>query len=157
MLRKLAWVYTGGFLAVVIITHTPAFNDENGLSFGLFKIDPVDDFVHLLSGIAGFIVAAFATRCIPLYFKAIGILYGLDVVVGMLMSRGFLDLSVFTRGPAAPDFGLTNWLLNLPHIVIAGLALVVGFRPGTVDTVSRPEVVPPRRAKDARRGPRVAR
>jgi hypothetical protein len=49
----------------------------------------------------------------------------------MTMSRGLLDLSVFKYGPGAPDFGLTNWLLNLPHIVLATLALVIGFvRPG---------------------------
>ena len=126
MLRKLAWVYTAGFLAVVIITHTPAFNDEQGLSFGLFKIDPIDDFVHLLSGVAGLIVSAFATGFILLFFKVVGVLYGLDALVGMTMSRGLLDLSVFTQGPGGPDFGVTNWALNLPHIVIAGIALVVG-------------------------------
>ena len=128
MLRKLAWLYTAGFLGIFVITHTPAFNDTNGLSFGLFKIDPIDDVAHLASGVAGLIVAGFAPRYISLFFKAVGILYGLDALVGMTMSRGFLDLSVFTAGPAGPDLSARNWAVNLPHIIIAGIALVVGFR-----------------------------
>jgi hypothetical protein len=127
LLRKLAWIYAAGFIAVVLITHAPFLEDANGLSFGLFKIDPVDDFVHLLSGIAGVAVAAWAFSYIPLFFKWVGILYMADAAVGMLTSRGLLDGSIFTQGPASPDLGLTNWALNMPHIVIAGVALVIGF------------------------------
>lgn len=128
MLKRLAWLYAGGFIGVFLITHTPGFTDASGRLFGLFKIDPIDDVVHLLSGVAGVFVAWYATRFIPLYFKLVGILYGLDVVAGLTQTRGFLDLSIFTQGPGAPDFGLINWVVNLPHIVIAGIALVVGFR-----------------------------
>jgi hypothetical protein len=46
----------------------------------------------------------------------------------MTMSRGLLDLSVFKLGPGGPDFSVTNWLLNLPHIILATLALVFGLR-----------------------------
>jgi len=126
-LRKLAWLYTAGFIGIFIITHTPALTDAQGLSFGLFKIDPVDDIVHLLSGVAGFIVAWKAHSYIPLFFKLVGILYMGDAIVGMTMSRGLLDGSVFLQGPAGPDFSMTNWALNLPHVIISGLALVIGF------------------------------
>jgi hypothetical protein len=128
MLKKLAWWYTAGFLGVFAVCHTPGLNDSEGRLFGLFKIDPIDDFVHLLSGIAGALVAWTGPQHIPLYFKIIGIVYDLDAVVGMTMSRGLLDLSVFKLGPGAPDFSLTNWALNLPHIVLATLALWIGFR-----------------------------
>jgi hypothetical protein len=127
MLRKLAWVYAAGFLGVFLVTHAPFLEDANGLSFGLFKIDPVDDFVHLLSGVAGVVVAAWALSYIPAFFKWVGILYMADAAVGMVVSRGLLDGSVFTQGPGSPDFSVTNWALNLPHIVIAGVALVIGF------------------------------
>lgn len=126
-LRTLAWLYTAGFVGIFIITHTPALTDAQGLSFGLFKIDPVDDIVHLLSGVAGFIVAWKAHSYIPLFFKLVGILYMSDAIVGMTMSRGLLDGSVFIQGPAGPDFSMTNWALNLPHVIISGLALVIGF------------------------------
>jgi hypothetical protein len=39
-LVKLAWLYAIGFIGICVITHTPALTDANGLSFGLFKIDP---------------------------------------------------------------------------------------------------------------------
>src|SRR5215213_4875596 len=126
-LRKLAWLYTAGFIGIFIITHTPALTDAQGLSFGLFKIDPIDDIVHLLSGVAGVIVAWKAHSYIPLFFKLVGILYMGDAIVGMSMSRGLLDGSVFTQGPGAPDLSITNWALNTPHIIISGLALVIGF------------------------------
>jgi hypothetical protein len=126
-LVRLAWIYTAGFIGIFIITHTPALTDDQGLSFGLFKIDPIDDIVHLLSGIIGFIVAWRAQGLIPLFFKLVGIAYMGDAIVGMTMSRGLLDGSIFAQGAGAPDFSLTNWALNLPHIILSGIALVVGF------------------------------
>jgi hypothetical protein len=128
MLRKLAWWYTAGFLGIFIICHTPGLSDAEGRLLGLFRIDPIDDFVHLLSGLAGAWVAWRAPRHIPAYFLVIGVLYELDAVVGMTMSRGLLDLSVFRLGPGSPDFGLTNWALNMPHILLATLALWIGVR-----------------------------
>ena len=62
------------------------------------------------------------------YLNAHVALVGLRALVGMTMSRGLLDLSLFRLGPGSPDFGLTNWLLNLPHIVLATLALWIGVR-----------------------------
>jgi hypothetical protein len=127
-LRTLAWLYAAGFIGIFLITHTPALTDANGLSFGLFKIDPVDDFVHLLSGVAGVIVAWRAHSYIPLFFKLVGIAYMGDAIVGMTTGRGLLDGSLFMQGADSPDFGMTNWALNLPHIIISGIALVIGFR-----------------------------
>ena len=127
-LVKLAWAYAVGFIGICIITHTPALTDENGLSFGLFKIDPIDDIVHAISGVMGVVVAWKAHRYIPLFFKLVGIAYMGDAIVGMSTSRGLLDGSLFMQGPGSPDFGMTNWALNLPHIILAGIALVIGFR-----------------------------
>lgn len=137
ILRKLALWYTAGFLGIFVICHTPGLSDDQDRLFGLFRIDPIDDFVHLLSGLAGALIVWKWQKHIPAYFIVIGALYNLDALVGMTMSRGLLDLSVFKVGPGGADFSITNWLLNLPHIVLATLALVVGFRkPG----VERPAV-----------------
>ena len=75
------------------LCHTPGFTDADGKLFGLFRIDPIDDFVHLLSGIAGALISWRGTRYLPAYFIVIGILSDLDASVGMTMSRGLLDLS----------------------------------------------------------------
>jgi hypothetical protein len=32
------------------------------------------------------------------------VLYNLDAAVGMFLSQGLLDLSVFRQGPGGPDF-----------------------------------------------------
>ena len=128
VLRKWGWAYTIGFLGIFIITHTPALTDAEGKNLGLFVIDPIDDVVHLLSGLVGLILVVFAPRHLPMYFIVIGVLYELDAIVGMTMSRGLLDLSVFRLGPGNPDFSLTNWAVNMPHIVLATLALWIGFR-----------------------------
>jgi hypothetical protein len=137
-LVKLAWLYTAGFIGIFLITHTPALTDANGLSFGLFKIDPVDDIVHLLSGIFGLIVAWKAHGLIPLFFKLVGLAYMGDAIVGMTTSRGLLDGSLFIQGPGSPDFGLTNWALNLPHIILSGIALVIGFKKSPAPTRKQP-------------------
>jgi hypothetical protein len=129
MLRKLAWFYTAGFLGIFLICHTPGLTDDQGRLLGLFRIDPIDDVVHLLSGLAGAIIAWRATAFIPHYFKVIGILYDLDAVVGLTMSRGLLDLSLFRQGAGPADFSLANWAINMPHIILATLALWIGFGP----------------------------
>ena len=136
MLRKLTWLYVAGFLGIFLICHTPGLTDADGRLLGLFFIDPIDDFVHLMSGVVGAIIAWRATYLMPLYFKVIGTLYDLDALVGMTMSRGLLDLSVFRQGPGPADFSLANWAINMPHIVLATLALWIGFHrwrdePGT--------------------------
>jgi hypothetical protein len=141
MLKKLAWWYTAGFLGIFLICHTPGLTDADGRLLGLFRIDPIDDIVHLLSGIAGALVIMRAPARIPLYFIVIGVLYELDAIVGMTMSRGLLDLSVFTRGVGSPDLTLTNWALNAPHIVLASLALWIGVRKPGAAMIGRPATV----------------
>lgn len=138
MLRKVAWLYAAGFVGVFLVTHAPGATDAAGRLFGLFKIDPIDDVVHLLSGLAGVVVAARAVRFIPLYLQLVGILYGLDALVGLAVSRGFLDGSLFTQGPGPADFGLRNVRINLPHIVLAGIALAVGFSKAGRSRVAQP-------------------
>jgi hypothetical protein len=124
LLRRIAWVYFAGFAFVVIVTHVPAFNDAEGRSFGLFQIDPRDDFVHILSAIAGFAVAL-TGRWIRPYLWTVALLYGVDALVGMFTSQGLLDLSVFTHSWRPPDFSIKNFAINLPHFVITGVALAV--------------------------------
>jgi hypothetical protein len=133
--RTMAWVYTAGFTFVVVVTHVPYFNDAQGRSFGLFQIDARDDFVHILSAIAGFVVAGTGRWMIP-YFWAVAVLYGLDALVGLFTTQGLLDLSVFTEPWASPDFGVTNMLVNLPHIVIVVVALVVLARARKSDAIA---------------------
>ena len=96
MLRKLTWLYVAGFLGIFIICHTPGLTDAEGRLLGLFRIDPIDDFVHLMSGVAGAIIAWRATYLMPLYiyetsFKQFDMGYG-----AALSWTLFLIIAVFT-------------------------------------------------------------
>jgi hypothetical protein len=126
-LRAMAWVYFAGFAFVVFVSHVPVFNDAQGRLFGLFQIDLRDDLVHILSAIVGAIVAG-TGRWIAPYFWATAVLYGADALIGLTTQLGLLDLTVFHERWLAPDFGVRNILLNLPHIVIALVAVYVGSR-----------------------------
>ena len=151
MLRKLTWLYVAGFLGIFLICHTPGLTDAEGRLLGLFRIDPIDDFVHLhVRAWRAPSSPGAPTHLMPLYFKVIGMLYDLDALVGMTMSRGLLDLSVFTQGPVARRFqprqlgdqhaahrardaGAVDWL---PHLAATSRGLRPS-RPDSHETMSR--------------------
>jgi len=56
------------------------------------------------------------------------VLYGIDFLVGLFTTQGFLDLSMFTKPWSAPDFGFTNILVNLPQIVAVMIFVLVRAR-----------------------------
>lgn len=53
-------------------------------------------------------------------------MYLLDGIVGILAGEGYLDLSIFLVGAGIPDLA-TRIAANIPHVVIGGVALVVGL------------------------------
>lgn len=126
MIQKLAWGYAGLFVFVVLLGYLPGVNDAQGLMFGLFKLDLYDDLLHLASGIWAGIAAWWSTRAAIFYFKTFGILYGFDGVVGLITERGYLDLGIFVQDAVGLDLG-TRLAANLPHILIGGIALLIGF------------------------------
>jgi len=125
--RTMAWLYFAGFAFVVFVSHVPVFNDPEGRLFGLFRIDLRDDAVHIFSAITGLIVASTGKWIAP-YFWLTGVLYGADALIGLTTQLGLLDLTVFTQPWQSPDFGLRNIAINLPHIVIAIVAIIVASR-----------------------------
>ena len=127
-IQKLAWIFAALFLLVFIITNIPVFNDAEGRNFGLLKIDPIDNIVHLLTAIIGGVAAWYSRRASKLFFVMFGGLYELDAIVGLLFSRGLLDTSIFTQGVGSADFGIINIALNIPHIIIASIMIGIGLR-----------------------------
>jgi len=126
IMQKWAWVYAALFFSVVAIGYVPAFNDAQGNLFGLFSLQLIDDALHAGSGIWAALAASRSAYASTLYFKLFGTVYFLDGVVGLIFGRAYLDGGIFTDGPANLDI-MTKIATNLPHIIIGGTAVVLGF------------------------------
>ena len=126
VMQKLAWTYAGLFVFVAALGYLPGLTNDAGYLLGLFKIDPIDDLLHLGSGLWAAAAAWRSARASTLYFKLFGCIYGLDGIVGLLLGQGFLDGGIFLHGPAALDLA-TRIGANLPHIMIGGTAVLLGF------------------------------
>lgn len=126
-LQALAWVYAGVFLLVVALGYVPGVEDEEGRMFGLFKIDPIDDLLHLASGAwAGF--AAWASlRQSGVFFRWFGAIYFLDGLVGAVVGKGFLDGAIFMADVPAIEGAFTRVAANVPHMLLGGVALYAGL------------------------------
>ena len=124
--RAFGWAYFALFILVVAIGYVPAFEDAQGNLFGLFKLDLYDDSLHLASGLWAGIAAWLSRRAAANYFKLFGPLYFLDGVFGFFTGSGYLDGGIFLYGPL--DLPLeTRFFANLPHLLIGGIAIWVGY------------------------------
>jgi hypothetical protein len=126
VMQKWAWVYAALFVFVVVLGYLPGVTDAQGAMFGLFSIQLVDDALHLGSGIWAALAAWRSAFASTLYFRLFGTVYFLDGVVGLIFGRAYLDGGLFIDGPAPLDF-MTKVATNLPHIIIGGSAVLLGF------------------------------
>jgi Domain of unknown function (DUF4383) len=124
--RAFGWAYFALFLLVVAIGYVPPFHDSDGNLFGLFKLDLYDDSLHFASGLWAGIAAWLSRRAAANYFRLFGPLYFLDGVFGFFTGSGYLDGGIFLYGPL--DLPLeTRFFANLPHLLIGGIAIWVGY------------------------------
>ena len=126
LMQKWAWVYAGLFFAVVAVGYVPGFTNAEGALFGLFSIQLVDDALHGGSALWAALAAWRSAYASTLYFKLFGTIYFLDGVVGLIFGQAFLDGGILINGPANLDF-MTRLATNLPHLVIGGTAVFLGF------------------------------
>ena len=119
-IRKWAWGFGVALIALGILGFIPGITN-NGLMFGVFRVDTTHNLVHLISGILA-IVAATSVGAAISYFRIFGIVYALVLVIGLIQKHTVLNLfSVNTAD-------------HILHLVIAGLALMLGFMPTFVNT-----------------------
>ena len=137
LIQWLSLFYALNFLFIVAISHWPGLTDVQGRLLGLFYIDPIDDVFHLLSGLIAVIVA-FRNSWSINYFKYVGIPYGLDAIAGIFFSREFLNGDIFMNGLGGPNFTMRAFLVNLPHILILGTMLIIGFWLSKKEWANRP-------------------
>ena len=127
LIQKLAWAYALGFFIVVLLGHIPGLSDQQGRLFGFYNVSPLIDIVHLAAGILAAIVAWHSTRWSTTYFRLVAIPFGLDAIISLLFNRDLTETGSIFTGIGAANFALTNILANLPHILLASVALWIGF------------------------------
>lgn len=126
LIQKLGWVYAGLFVFVVSLGYIPGFTNEQDQLFGLFVIDLYDDLLHLGSGIWAAAAAWHSTQAATFYFKLFGVIYGMDGVVGLIFGQAYLDGGIFLYGITDLPF-MIRFGANIPHILIGGTAVFIGF------------------------------
>ena len=125
-MQKLGWLYAAMFVFIALIGYIPGLTNADGQLFGLFRLDLYDDALHLGSGIWAAAAAWTSTRASTIYFKLFGSIYGLDGLMGLAFGQGYLDGGIFLYGITPLDLG-TRIATNLPHLLIGGMAVLIGF------------------------------
>ncbi len=124
--QRLCLAYAALFFFVAVMGYIPPFVDEKGLLFSLFALDLYDNLLHAFSGLWALVAALISERQALTYLKLFGIIYGFDGVVGLFVGNAFLDFGIFVQGIADNTF-IENFWLNIPHILIGGIAAAAGF------------------------------
>lgn len=130
-IQKFALGYCALFVSVVAIGYIPGFTDDQGLLLGGFKIDPIDDVLHLASGIWAGWAAFQSAQASRFYFRAFGTFYTADAFLGFFTGFAFTDFVTlnFTANQGYSFFNFTqNFLVNLPHFIIGPVAMLIGFK-----------------------------
>ena len=104
-IQKCAFGFAALFLGVYLLDYVPGVMDENGLMFGLFHMSKLIDLGHLGAGSLALIAALLSAKFSRIYFWLLGIWYTIDVFTYFFGHLHSLSL-------------ITNFLVNLPHIII---------------------------------------
>lgn len=126
-IQKLSLVYAVIFLGVVLLNYIPAIHDAQGLMFGLFKLDPIDDLLHGGSGLWALGAGLYSLNAAANYFRIFGPVYLFDGLFGIAVGKGFLDGAFLSDVPAVASL-LSRLELNIPHLLLGGMAAYIGYR-----------------------------
>ncbi|HEX8227053.1 MAG TPA: DUF4383 domain-containing protein [Candidatus Saccharimonadales bacterium] len=118
MLRKAALATGIVFLLIGLLGFVDAFTPDGKL-LGLFLVDGTHNFVHLLSGLAA-VIASQRADWSRLFFKVMGVVYGLVTVLGFLAGDGGQVLGLFH----------VNTADNFLHLILSAAFLYLGFGKG---------------------------
>jgi hypothetical protein len=121
-LQKIAFAFALLFLAVYSMDFVPGVMAPNGKMFGLFSMTKFVDFGHLGLGALALISGFAGQKAARVYFWFLGFFYAGDVIV-------YVVRHLHTLPP------VTNFLVNLPHILVSTAAFLVAIK---VDYEPRP-------------------
>lgn len=126
----MAWVFAVIFLTVGILGFVPGVTTSSGHLLGIFEVSALHNIIHLASGILAAIAASMSVAYSRLYFQAFGVIYGLVTVIGFVQGSTVLGL-----------IGV-NLADNVLHLVIATIALYIGFALRTEAGMGEQQPVP---------------
>jgi hypothetical protein len=115
VIQKCAIGFAAVFLTVYLLDYVPGIMDQNGLMFGLYHMSRLIDLGHLAAGSLGLIAGLISARTARIYFWLLGLAYTADVIIYFLGHLNSLSLK-------------TNFLANLPHIIIFVAAYWVAIK-----------------------------
>lgn len=114
-MKTAAMVWGVIFLLVGILGFIPGVT-TNGFLFGIFHVDTLHNLIHLLTGALAIVAGSAGTQASRVYFQAVGIIYAVIALLGILYGRANL-LGIIASNAA------DTWL----HIVMAAVALYLGY------------------------------
>src|ERR1700749_1636249 len=117
--------------------YIPAFADQEGRVFGLFKLDIYKDALHVASGLWAAIAALISRRAAILFLRIFGTLYFLDGIMGVFTGSGYLDLSIITKG-VLNNSPMVKFLSSVPHLGLGLFGIATVWR---AEERTRPEVI----------------
>jgi hypothetical protein len=131
LIQKLALLYAFLFLFVISLNFIPQIHDADGYMFGLFKLDLIDDLLHLASGLWALGAGLHSFAQSRIYFRIFGVFYFLDGIICTIFEKCILDFTIFTHVHEISYLSNSNiierLLINGPHLMLGGIAIYIGF------------------------------
>lgn len=132
MLKKITletWTYSYIILFFILagMNFFPFLFRADGMMIGGFNLAAEANILHVASGMWAATALWWSRVAMRRYFQLFGTVYFLDGVVGVLAGKAFLNLNLFDPHTHAHADMAVRLLLNIPHLVIGGLAMVIGF------------------------------
>lgn len=127
LLQKISLGYFAVLLAAASLNYIPGLTDDQGLAFGIFALDLLDDALHVASAIWALFAVLRGPGAAKMFLVLFGALYLGDGVFGFFTGYGYLDFGIFNNASEGLSFTLFRVLANLPHIALGGFALWAGL------------------------------
>jgi hypothetical protein len=132
MFRKLSletwtYVYIILFFLLIGLNFFPFLYQEDGRMIGGFNLAEEGNILHVLSGIWAATALWYSRNSMLYYFRIFGTVYLLDGVVGLIVGKAFLNLNLFRSDVIPHEDFMVRLLLNTPHLLIGGVAVIIGF------------------------------
>jgi hypothetical protein len=124
--RLAALLLAVALLFAAATDYIPAFADQSGKVFGLFKLDIYKDALHVASGLWAAAAALISRRASLFFLRLFGTLYFLDGVMGVFTGSGYLDLSIFTQG-VLNNSPMVKFLSSVPHLGLGLFGMMMGW------------------------------